>query len=98
MPVAASVDIAKVTEILKDVGREAFLDEDLRPLMLDPPSLMGVESIEVDKFSVRLVARTLPGKQFDVGRELRARIALAFGREGIMVPANLETVSSTGSS
>ena len=38
---------------------------------------MGVESIEVDHFQVRVVARTLPGKQFDVGRALRARITLA---------------------
>jgi small conductance mechanosensitive channel len=50
---------------------------------------MGVEKIEVNTFSVRMVARTLPGKQFDVGRELRARVALAFRREGINVSAEL---------
>ena len=46
---------------------------------------MGVERIEVDIFSVRMVARTLPGMQFDVGREIRARVASAFRREGIVV-------------
>lgn len=96
VPVPASVDIARVTEILKEVGQEAFIDETLHQLMLDPPSVMGVESIEVDQFSVRVVARTLPGKQFEVGRELRSRIAMAFRREGIIVPTNLETVASTG--
>ena len=35
---------------------------------------MGVESIEVDQFQVRMVARTLPGRQFEVGRILRAMI------------------------
>ena len=34
-----------------------------------------------------MVARTLPGKQFDVGRDLRARVVLAFRREGLGVPA-----------
>jgi small conductance mechanosensitive channel len=96
VPVPASVDIGRVTEILKDVGQEAFMDENLHQLMLDPPSVMGVESIEVDQFSVRVVARTLPGKQFEVGRELRSRIAMAFRREGIIVPTTLETVPSTG--
>jgi small conductance mechanosensitive channel len=96
VPVPASVDIGRVTEILKDVGQEAFIDENLHQLMLDPPSVMGVESIEVDQFSVRVVARTLPGKQFEVGRELRSRIAMAFRREGLIVPTTLETVPSTG--
>jgi small conductance mechanosensitive channel len=95
VPVPASVDIAHVIEILKEIGQEVFIDEELHQLMLDPPTVMGVESFEVDQFSVRLVARTLPGKQFEVGRELRSRIALAFRREGIMVPTNLETAAST---
>jgi hypothetical protein len=34
--------------------------------------------------------------QFDVGRELRARVALAFRREGINVAADLDTARATG--
>ncbi|MCW2723067.1 MAG: ykuT 2 [Pseudonocardia sp.] len=58
---------------------------------------MGVETIEVDEFRIRMVARTLPGKQFAVGRELRTRVAVAFRREGLTVPAELDTDQSTGS-
>jgi moderate conductance mechanosensitive channel len=50
-----------------------------------------VQSIDVDHFQVRAVARTLPGKQFDVGRMLRVRIAAGLLREGISVPTTLET-------
>jgi small conductance mechanosensitive channel len=64
--------------------------------MLDPPTVMGIEKMEVDTFSVRMVARTLPGVQFDVGRELRARVALAFRHEGINVTADLDTGRATG--
>jgi small conductance mechanosensitive channel len=96
VPVPASVDVGKVNDILRRVGEEAYADETLRPLMLDEPSVMGVETIEVDQFSVRLVARTLPGRQFEVGRELRARVAVAFRHEGITVPAGLDTASPTG--
>ena len=42
----------------------------MRPLLLDAPSVMGLESMDVDQFVVRVVARTLPGKQFEVGRDL----------------------------
>ena len=57
---------------------------------------MGVESIEVDFLKVRVVARTLPGKQFDVSRELRVRIAQAFLDEGISVPSTLLNPSPSG--
>jgi len=96
VPVPSSVDVSHVTEILRRVGDEAYRDDRLRRLMLDPPTVMGVERIEVDTFSVRIVARTLPGAQFEVGRELRARVASAFRREGINVSAALDTGRATG--
>jgi small-conductance mechanosensitive channel len=97
VPVPSSVDVGHATEVLQQVGREVYADEQLRKMMLDEPSVMGVERIEVDTFSVRMVARTLPGMQFDVGREIRARVASAFRREGISVSAELDTGHATGS-
>jgi moderate conductance mechanosensitive channel len=97
VPVPSYVDVSHVTDILHRVGEDAYNDERLRKMMLDPPTVMGVEKIEVDTFSVRMVARTLPGVQFDVGRELRARVASAFRYEGINVSADLDTGRATGS-
>src|SRR5687767_352827 len=69
VPIPTSVDVNRANEILRQVGREAFRDPALRPLLLDPPSVMGVESLDLDQVNVRMVARTLPGKQFDeIGR------------------------------
>ena len=96
VPVPSSVDVGHVNDILRRVGQDAYNDDKLRPLMLDRPSVMGVERIEVDSFSVRMVARTLPGVQFEVGRELRARVASAFRLEGINISADLETGRATG--
>ena len=96
VPVPSAVDVSHVTDILKRVGEEAYNDERLRKMMLDPPTVMGVEKIEVNTFSVRMVARTLPGVQFDVGRELRARVASAFRCEGINVAPDLDTLRATG--
>ncbi len=96
VPVPSAVDVSHVTEVLRRVGQDAYGDDRLRKMMLDPPTVMGVEKIEVDTFSVRMVARTLPGIQFDVGRELRARVASAFRQEGINVSADLDTGRATG--
>ena len=81
-----SVDVNQVNEILREVGRDAFRDPALRPLLLDPPSVMGVESLGLDQVNVRMVARTLPGKQFEVGRDLRARVVAGLPRRGLSVP------------
>jgi len=86
VPVPASTDVNQVNETLREVGREAFADPAMRPLLLDAPSVMGVETIGLEQVNVRMVARTLPGKQFEVGRDLRARVVLAFRRQGVHVP------------
>ncbi|MEU7628611.1 mechanosensitive ion channel family protein [Nocardia sp. NPDC049220] len=83
VPVAASADITRVNEILHEVGTKAYEDARLKPLLLDEPTVMGVEDLTVDQMNIRMVARTLPGKQFEVGRELRVRVAAALRREGI---------------
>jgi small conductance mechanosensitive channel len=83
VPVPASADINQVNDVLHGVTTAAMEDDGLPNLLLDEPSLMGVESIELDTVNLRMVARTLPGKQFEVGRELRALVVSALRRAGI---------------
>jgi small-conductance mechanosensitive channel len=98
VPLPATADINRVNALLQAVGEDVYSDESLRPLMLDAPTVMGVESLDVGGFSIRMVSRTLPGKQFIVGRELRTRIATALRKEGITLPADVQTsgVASPG--
>jgi small conductance mechanosensitive channel len=99
VPVPTGADVNRVNEILREVGREAFRDPALRPLLLDPPSVMGVESLGLDQVNVRMVARTLPGKQFEVGRDLRARVVAALRQQGMNVtppPAVEEAAAVAG--
>jgi small-conductance mechanosensitive channel len=91
VPVPMTAEVNRVTEVLRSVCNAAFEDEELHRLLLDPPSVMGVESIAVDQFNVRVVARTLPGRQFEVGRALRVRITAALLREGISVTPSMGT-------
>lgn len=97
VPVPATADVAHVSEMLARVGADAFGDPEMHNLLLDPPAVMGVDSIDIDQFKIRVVARTLPGRQFEVGRALRARISSALLREGISVPADVDTATPTSS-
>ncbi|BBZ30110.1 mechanosensitive ion channel protein MscS [Mycolicibacterium madagascariense] len=83
IPVPVASDLNRVNEVLKGVSEKAMKDEMLPGILLDKPSLMGVESIGVDEVKLRMVARTLPGKQFDAGRRLRQLIVADLGRQGI---------------
>lgn len=83
VPLRIGVDVVRANELLRQVGETAAADDELGRLLLDAPTVMGVESLEVGQLNLRLVARTLPGKQFEVARRLRILVAEAFQREGI---------------
>jgi small conductance mechanosensitive channel len=84
IPVPTSADLGVVNEVLHQECEHALDDDVLGKLLLDVPSVMGVESIEVDTVNLRMVARTLPGKQFEAGRELRVLVIRALARAGIV--------------
>jgi small conductance mechanosensitive channel len=91
IPVPTSADLNLVNDVLHDVADKAMEDAGLRPLLLDAPQLMGVESIELDTVNLRMVARTLPGKQFEVGRRIRVLIVRALRRAGVVSPTDGST-------
>ena len=95
IPVPTSADLTMVNEVLQGVSETAMKDTSLRELLLDAPQLMGVESIEVDTVNLRMVARTLPGKQFEVGRRLRVLVIAGLIRAGVVTSAEASPVVNT---
>ena len=57
-------------------------DSHWHDLLLGEPVVAGVETIDVGYVQLRLIARTLPGRQFEVGREIRLRAATALRSAG----------------
>ena len=84
IPVPTSADLNAVNELLHAVCENAMKNPAMSELLLDQPQLMGVESLELDTVNLRMVARTLPGKQFEVGRQLRLLVIAALARAGIV--------------
>lgn len=88
VPVSTSTDLNRVNEVLRQECERALENPVLGELLLDAPTVMGVESIEVDTVTLRMVARTLPGKQFEAGRQLRELVVRALARAGIVTAAD----------
>ncbi|MGE2834803.1 mechanosensitive ion channel family protein [Mycobacterium sp. SMC-4] len=95
IPVPVTADLSRVNDVLQAVGEKSMDDRYLKDLLLDRPSLMGVESIGLDNVNLRMVARTLPGKQYEAGRRLRALVVAALGREGVVTATGAVPVVDT---
>jgi small conductance mechanosensitive channel len=98
IPVSTSADLNRVNEVLHQECEHALDNPLLGELLLDAPTVMGVESIEIDTVTLRMVARTLPGKQFEAGRQLRVLVIRALARAGIVTAADARVglVDATG--
>ena len=88
IPVSTSADLNRVNEVLHQECEHALDNPVLGALLLDAPTVMGIESIEVDTVTLRVVARTLPGKQFEAGRQLRVIVIRGLERAGIFTTAD----------
>jgi small conductance mechanosensitive channel len=88
VPVSTSADLNRVNEVLRQECEHALDNPLLGELLLDAPTVMGVESIELETVTLRVVARTLPGKQFEAGRQLRELVIRALARAGIVTAAD----------
>ncbi len=88
IPVSTNADLNRVNEVLHQECEHARDDAVLGELLLDAPTVMGVESIQIDTITLRLVARTLPGKQFEAGRQLRVLVIRALARAEIVTAAD----------
>ncbi|HEX2204746.1 MAG TPA: mechanosensitive ion channel family protein [Longimicrobium sp.] len=90
--VAYKEDPDRVMRVLREVGGELWDDPEWRPLLVDPVEVPGIEAFGDSAVNVRVMAKTLPLKQWDVARELRRRIKHRFDREGIEIPYPHQTV------
>ena len=87
VPVELEADIDEAANVLRQVGSEMAADEGWSGLLLEAPTLAGVESIEVGYANLRLVARTLPARAPEVSRELRRRAIGALRTSGFAPPS-----------
>ncbi|HEX5724146.1 MAG TPA: mechanosensitive ion channel family protein [Longimicrobiaceae bacterium] len=94
--VAYREDPDRVIAVLREVGEELANDEHWGPVLVEPPEVPGVESFGDSAVNIRIWAKTLPLKQWDVARELRRRIKHRFDQEGIEIPFPHQTVQWAG--
>jgi small-conductance mechanosensitive channel len=76
----------RVAAVLRSVGEELQRDDRFSPLILEPLEIMGVDAFADWWAQLKLRIKTVPSRQWEVGRELRRRILIAFEEHGIDIP------------
>jgi small conductance mechanosensitive channel len=85
IPVDIAEDIERVKDILQATADAMAAEADWTEMILEQPSVWGVQAYAGDAVIVRIVLKTAPGKQADVARELRERVKKAFDEAGVSV-------------
>ncbi|GAA3517352.1 mechanosensitive ion channel family protein [Nocardioides daeguensis] len=79
-------DLARVQRILRDVAHDLWEDDEFSHVVIEEPEVTGVELMEPDSVTIRVLVKTAPLEQWGVARALRQRIKARFDHEGIEIP------------
>jgi small conductance mechanosensitive channel len=79
-------DPDRVADLLRQVGAAMQADQKYAPFILEPVEILGVDSFGDWSMVLKMRIKTVPLKQWDVGREFRKRLRRLFEQEGIEVP------------
>ena len=90
--VAYKEDIDRVIEILKSVGEDLRNDPAFSESILEPLTILGIDSFGDSSVNLRMFFKTLPLKQWEVAREFRRRVKKAFDAAGIEIPFPHRTI------
>ena len=83
-PVPFEADLATIRELLTRAGNQMWNEPAWRVVMLEAPEVWGAQEIAKDGVTMRIVAKTAPLRQWEVEREMRARIKRTLKEAGIM--------------
>ena len=84
--VSYDTDIDLAERICNEVGAVMFADPELKDKLLEAPTFIGVTDLGDSAVVVRSQAKTRPGAQWSLEREMNRRLKKAFEDAGIEIP------------
>jgi small conductance mechanosensitive channel len=84
--VAYKEDTDRVVEVMREVGEDLRKDPRLGASILEPIEVFGVDDFKASEVTIKARLKTMPMRQWDVGREYRRRLKKAFDARGIEIP------------
>ncbi len=89
-------NLEQVFAIINRIGEEMAGDAAWSQDIISAPTVLGIDGFGDSSVDIRVLADTQPGRQWNVTREFRLRIKLAFDKEGIEIPFPHRTLVTAG--
>ncbi len=86
IPVSYQTNIDKALELIEDVALKMDLDPLWQEQIVETPKVLGVDNFADRGLIIRVWIKTQPLKQWDVAREFRRRLKIAFDKAGVSIP------------
>ncbi|WP_314244687.1 mechanosensitive ion channel family protein [Streptomyces kutzneri] len=83
--VKPSENLSRIREVVKEVADAMAKESPWDERLWGPVEVLGLDEVLLASMTVRVSAKTMPGQQFAVERELRWRIKEAFDAAGIRI-------------
>lgn len=87
IPVHNAEDPVRVMEVLEEVSAQIAGDPEFADVLIEPPSVAGVESVAGGVMTLRVFAKCRPNEQWGLQREFRERAKVALDAAGIQGPS-----------
>jgi len=82
-PVPYTANLSTIRTILREVADTMWAEPAWRTVMLEEPEVWGAQEVSSSEITMRMVAKTAPLRQWEVAREMRARVKAALDAAGI---------------
>ncbi|WP_103343489.1 mechanosensitive ion channel family protein [Amycolatopsis sp. CA-126428] len=86
VPLGYTADVERAAAVLAAAASTATESDALKDNILEPPEMLGVESVTPEGLQLRLTVKVRPGKQWAVQRALRAQLLAALEEAGFDPP------------
>jgi len=90
--VAYRENVDDVIALMRKVGDDLQADPEFGPSLLEPIEMLGLERFDDSAVVIRARLKTLPIKQWGIGREYNRRLKAAFDEAGIEMPFPHQTI------
>jgi moderate conductance mechanosensitive channel len=86
IPVSYQANIDEALKLITDVAVNMSKEPFWKRQIMEKPTVLGIDNFSDRGMMIRVWIKTQPIKQWDVGREYRRRLKIAFDQAGISIP------------
>lgn len=90
--VAYDSDLAACRTALEQAANEVCERPDFAESVIEPPTVLGVESLGADGITIRAIVKVDPGDQWAIQRAIREHVKTVFDAKGIEIPFPQRTI------